>query len=62
MKNYTPESVNRCSAPSELKITDIRVCNIDGIPKHCILIKVKIFSFKGFDKACISPEFPFVFG
>ena len=28
MKNYTPESVNRCSAPSELKITDLR----DKIP------------------------------
>lgn len=40
MKNYTPESVNRCSAPSELKITDLRVCNIDGIPKHCILLKI----------------------
>jgi L-alanine-DL-glutamate epimerase-like enolase superfamily enzyme len=39
-KEYIAESVNRCSAPSELKITDIRVCNIDGIPKHCILIKV----------------------
>ena len=34
------ESVNRCSNPSELKITDIRVTNINGAPKHCILIKV----------------------
>lgn len=32
--------MNRCSAPSELKITDIRATNINGIPKHCILLKV----------------------
>lgn len=31
---------NFCSAPSELKITDIRVANINGVPKHCILLKV----------------------
>ncbi len=34
------EGFNRCSAPSELKITDIRVANMNGIPKHCILLKV----------------------
>ena len=28
------------SGPSNLKITDIRVANIDGAPKHCPLIKV----------------------
>ena len=39
-KTWIPESVNRCSAPSELKITDIRATNINGIPKHCILLKV----------------------
>ena len=33
-------NVNTCSSPSELKITDIRVVNLDGAPKHCILIKV----------------------
>ena len=32
--------VNRSSEPSQLKITDIRVCNINGAPKHCPLIKV----------------------
>ena len=31
---------NRCSEPSELKITDIRVANINGAPKHCPLIKI----------------------
>ena len=34
------QGFNRCSAPSELKITDIRVCNINGAPKHCPLIKI----------------------
>ena len=34
------ENVNVCSSPSELKITDIRVANINGAPKHCPLIKV----------------------
>ena len=34
------ENVNTCSNPSELKITDIRVTNINGAPKHCPLIKV----------------------
>lgn len=34
------ERVNTCSAPSELKITDIRAANINGAPKHCILLKV----------------------
>ena len=34
------EKVNLCSNPSELKITDIRVANINGAPKHCPLIKI----------------------
>lgn len=33
-------NVSRRSEPSQLKITDIRVCNIDGAPKHCPLIKI----------------------
>lgn len=32
--------VNTCSSPSQLRITDIRVANIDGAPKHCPLIKI----------------------
>ncbi len=34
------ENVNICSSPSDLKITDIRVANINGAPKHCPLIKI----------------------
>ncbi len=34
------ENVRMASSPSELKITDIRVANINGAPKHCPLIKV----------------------
>ena len=34
------ENVNTASSPSELKITDLRVANIDGAPKHCPLIKI----------------------
>lgn len=33
-------NINRCSEPSSLKITDIRVTNINGAPKHCPLIKI----------------------
>jgi len=33
-------NVNTYSAPSQLKITDIRVTNLNGAPKHCPLIKV----------------------
>ena len=39
-KEWIPESVNRTSAPGSLKITDLRVTNINGIPKHCILLKI----------------------
>lgn len=34
------ENINTCSNPSELKITDLRVANIDGAPKHCPLLKI----------------------
>lgn len=34
------ENINTFSLPSELKITDIRVTNINGAPKHCPLIKI----------------------
>ena len=33
-------NVNTFSSPSELRITDLRVCNINGAPKHCPLIKI----------------------
>lgn len=33
-------NVNTYSKPSELKITDMRFVNIDGAPKHCILMKI----------------------
>ena len=31
---------NRCSAPSELKITDIRFTDVVGAPMHCTLMKI----------------------
>ena len=34
------ENVNVCSNPSALRITDIRVANLNGAPKHCPLIKI----------------------
>lgn len=40
IKERITENVNICSSPSDLKITDIRVANINGAPKHCPLIKV----------------------
>ena len=40
LKEIISENVNINSNPSELKITDIRVANINGAPKHCPLIKV----------------------
>ena len=40
LKEIISENVNLCSNPSELKITDIRVANINGAPKHCPLIKI----------------------
>lgn len=40
MEETVSATVNRCSQPSQLKITDIRVANLYGAPKHCPLIKV----------------------
>ena len=40
IKEMIQSNVNALSFPSDLKITDIRVANIDGAPKHCILLKV----------------------
>jgi len=40
IKEMIESHVNTCSSPSDLKITDIRVCNLNGAPKHCPLIKV----------------------
>lgn len=34
------QNVNTFSSPSDLKITDLRVANINGVPKHCILLKI----------------------
>lgn len=34
------ENVNTNSSPSELKITDMKIANINGAPKHCILMKI----------------------
>lgn len=34
------QNVNVNSSPSDLKITDIRIANLYGAPKHCPLIKV----------------------
>ena len=28
------------SSPSSLRITDLRVAHIDGVPKHCILLRI----------------------
>ncbi len=33
-------NINTYSKPSDLKITDLLVAEIDGAPKHCILIKI----------------------
>ena len=32
---------NRCSSPSELKITDMRFVDIDGAPQRCTLLKIE---------------------
>lgn len=40
MRDVISGNININSQPSELKITDIRVTNIDGAPKHCPLIKI----------------------
>lgn len=33
-------AINTYSSPSDLKITDIRFCDVHNLPMHCILIKV----------------------
>ena len=33
-------NINRCSAPSDLRITDIRVAKIQGAPMDCIMVKI----------------------
>ena len=33
-------SFNRCSAPSRLRITDMRFTDIAGAPMHCTLMKI----------------------
>ena len=38
--DYISGNVNTSSSPSQLKITDLRVTNIDGAPKHCLLLKI----------------------
>ena len=32
--------MNRCSSPSELKITDLRFVDIDGAPKRCTILRI----------------------
>ena len=39
-ENTCCENVNQSSAPSELKITDIRTAHITGSPKNCVLLKI----------------------
>lgn len=33
-------AVRRCSAPSQLRITDVRFVDIDGAPKRCTLLRI----------------------
>ena len=33
-------TASRLSSPSSLRITDLRVAHIDGVPKHCILLRI----------------------
>ena len=40
LREQIEQNVNTCSSPSDLRITDLRVANIDGAPKHCPLIKI----------------------
>ncbi len=40
IREHIEENVNTASSPSDLKITDMRITNIDGAPKHCPLIKI----------------------
>ena len=40
MQEIVSSNVNRCSYPSELRITDIRFTDIVGAPMHCTLMKI----------------------
>ena len=40
MSEVISSNINRCSYPSELKITDIRFTDIVGAPMHCTLMKI----------------------
>lgn len=40
METVLSDSFNRCSAPSELKITDVRFTDVAGAPMHCTLMKI----------------------
>ena len=40
IREHIESNINTASSPSELKITDMRITNIDGAPKHCPLIKI----------------------
>ena len=40
MEDILTGTFNRCSAPSELKITDMRFTDVVGAPMHCTLMKI----------------------
>ena len=40
MEEIVKGNFNRSSAPSELRITDIRFTDIVGAPMHCTLMKI----------------------
>ena len=40
LREELEEHVRLSSAPSELKITDLRVAHLNGAPKHCPLLKL----------------------
>ena len=39
-ENMLSGAFNRCSAPSQLKITDVRFTDVIGAPMHCTLMKI----------------------
>ncbi len=41
MPDLISHSVNSCSCPSDLKITDMRFVDIDGAPKRCTILKIE---------------------
>lgn len=40
MPEWSEQNVNRMSRPSELKITDLRLVNLAGLPMRCSLIRI----------------------